>query len=199
MDRFQNTAQPDWDWWSRLWPAPGAMLRELGLASGDDVAEVGSGNGYFALPAARVVEPGTVYAVDIDEELLAELETLAAQNDVRNVETTTEDARALDRALPEPVDVVLEANTFHGVDDVEAVVASAHDALAPGGRLVVVNWRPLDRAETVLAGAPRGPPTDLRLGPAETEQAVIAAASFERTRTVDLPPYHYAVVFESVR
>ena len=53
MSRFQNTAQPDWDWWGRLWPAPGETLRELGLEQGMSVAEVACGNGCFALPAGR--------------------------------------------------------------------------------------------------------------------------------------------------
>jgi protein-L-isoaspartate O-methyltransferase len=38
------------------------------------VAEVGCGSGYLALPAARIVEPESVYALDLDEELLGELD-----------------------------------------------------------------------------------------------------------------------------
>jgi len=32
--------------------------------------------------------------------------------------------------------------------------------------------------------------------PEETEDAVLPAAAFELDRRVDLPPYHYALVFE---
>jgi len=87
MDRFQNTGQPDWDWWGRLWPAPGETLREVGVEPGDTLAEIGSGNGYFALPAARITAPATVYAVDIDSSLLAELSHLADLQSVENIET----------------------------------------------------------------------------------------------------------------
>ena len=41
MERFQNTGQPDWDWWGKLWPTPGATLRDLGIGAGQSVAEVG--------------------------------------------------------------------------------------------------------------------------------------------------------------
>ncbi len=197
VDRFQNTRQPDWDWWGRLWPAPGETLRDLGVASGDTLAEVGSGNGYFALPAARLTDPGVVYAVDVDASLLAECARLADRQGIENLGTVEGDARTLSSQLPEAVDVVLVANTFHGVDDPTAFVREAVASLRPGGRFVVVNWTDADRETTRIDGAPRGPPTELRLSPAETERRVLdATPALSLDRTVDLPPYHYALVFE---
>ncbi|WP_323676238.1 class I SAM-dependent methyltransferase [Halorubellus sp. PRR65] len=196
MEPFQNTSQPDWDWWSRLWPAPGATLRSLGIDSGDALAEVGCGNGYFALPAARVVDPATVFAVDLDRTLLDELDELAALHRIENLETAHADARDMASALLKPVDVVLNANTFHGIDDPGAFAASAHDVLAPDGEFVVVNWHDAAREDTRVHGAARGPPTDLRLSPAATERIVTDAAAFRPIETVDLPPYHYGVRFQ---
>jgi ubiquinone/menaquinone biosynthesis C-methylase UbiE len=196
MGRFRNTGQPDWDWWSKLWPTPGATLRRLGLESGESVAEVGCGSGYFALPAARIVEPGTVYALDLDEELLAELDRLADQQDIENVVPTHGDARNLPAVLPERVDTLVVANTFHGIDDQAEFVQNAFDALDPGGRLVVVNWHERPRERTTVGGAPRGPPTDIRMTPGETGDTVRSASAFAFDRQVDLPPYHYGLVFE---
>ncbi|WP_276301515.1 class I SAM-dependent methyltransferase [Halorussus lipolyticus] len=196
MDKFQNTGLPDWDWWGKLWPTPGETLRKLGLEPGDSVAEVGCGNGYFALPAARIVEPATVYAVELDEEFLGELAALADHQRIENVEPIRGDARDLAGLLPESVDVALVANAFHGVDDRAEFVREVSEALGPGGRFVVVNWRNRPREETEIAGGPRGPPTDLRMAPDETESAVLDVGAFTPKREVDLPPYHYALVFE---
>ncbi|WP_436930914.1 class I SAM-dependent methyltransferase [Halosimplex halobium] len=196
MDRFQNTGQPDWDWWSRLWPTPGATLRDLGLASGESVAEVGCGSGYFALPAARIAESEPVYAVDLDETLLDELDELAEQQDIENVIPIRGDARNLTGVIPEPVTTLVVANTFHGVDDQPDFVEQAFEAVESGGRLVVVNWHDRPRETTTVGGERRGPPTELRMTPGETEEAVLSAAPFERDRRVELPPYHYALVFE---
>jgi SAM-dependent methyltransferase len=196
MDRFQNTRQPDWDWWGRLWPTPGETLREVGIAPGDSLAEVGSGNGYFALPAARIAAPAPVYAVDLDPSLLAELSHLADQQEIENVVTVECDARSLSERLPQTVDVVLVANTFHGIDDPEAFVQQAFEALRPDGRFVVINWADTPRETTRIDGDPRGPPTEMRLSPPETERAVLDAAAFTRERVIELPPYHYALVFE---
>jgi SAM-dependent methyltransferase len=196
MERFQNTRQPDWGWWSRLWPTPGETLRCLGVSSGTTLVEVGAGDGYLALPAARVVEPATVYALDLDESLLDELQRVADQQEIGNVEPIHGDARELSRHLPEPVGVVLLANALHGVEETDALVREAFDSLRPGGRFVVVNWEDRDRETTTVAGEPRGPPTTLRMSPDETEAAVRDAADFALERRVTLPPYHYALAFE---
>jgi len=196
MNPFENTGQPDWDWWGRLWPAPGETLRKLGLESGDALAEVGCGNGYFALPAERIADPAPVYACDLDESLLAECSTLADRQGVDNVAPVHGDARRLSDHLPERVDVVLLANAFHGVDDRDALVREVEASLRPGGRFVVVNWEDRPREETTVGGEPRGPPTDLRVSAEETEAAVRAAGDLSLERRVDLPPYHYGLAFE---
>ncbi|MFB6233412.1 MAG: class I SAM-dependent methyltransferase [Haloarculaceae archaeon] len=197
MDRFQHTRQPDWDWWGRLWPTPGASLRQLGIEAGQSLLEVGAGNGYFALPAARITHPAPVYGLDVDDSLLDELAALARLQGIENVVSVHGDARSLTDHLPTTVDVVLVANTFHGVEERAAFVREAFDALVPGGAFVVVNWNAEPRERTTVAGEPRGPPTDSRLSPGETRDAVEGAAGFALDRQVELPPYHYALTFEA--
>lgn len=195
MDRFQNTGQPDWDWWGKLWPTPGATLRTLGVASGESVAEVGCGSGYFALPAARIVEPEPVYALDLDAALLDELEHRAHQQGIENIVPIHGDARNLPSALPARVNTLMIANTLHGVDDQSGFIGQAFRAIEAGGSLLVVNWHDRPRETTTVAGEPRGPPTALRMTPAATEDAVLSASEFTLERQVELPPYHYALVF----
>lgn len=196
MDRFQNTRQPDWDWWGKLWPAPGETLRDLGVVPGTTMVEIGAGDGYFALPAARIADPATVYALDLDGSLLDDLRRVADRQEIDNVEPVHGDARELSEHIPEPVDVALLANALHGVEEIEELVSQAYDSLRHGGRFVVVNWADRDRETTTVAGEPRGPPTDLRLSPAETEVAILDGADFALERRVTLPPYHYALAFE---
>jgi ubiquinone/menaquinone biosynthesis C-methylase UbiE len=196
MDRFQNTRQPDWDWWGRLWPTPGETLRKVGIRPGDTLAEIGSGNGYFALPAARIVAPETVHAVDIDTALLEELSHLADQQAIENISTIAGDARTLSEQLPESVDVALVANTFHGIDETTPFVQHAVESLRPDGRFIIVNWKDVLRETTRIGGDPRGPPTELRLSPKETEQRVVDATAATLEQTIELPPYHYGLVFE---
>ena len=199
MGYFRNTGQPDWDWWSKLWPAPGETLRALGIREGNSVAEICCGNGYFALPAARIVDPDPVYAVDVDDSLLSELAELADLQRIENLVPIHGDVRRLASLLPERVDVIVLANSFHGIDDHEGVLQEVVESLREGGRFVVVNWHDQPREETIVSGVPRGPPTDLRLSPAETERIVVEAVPLEAVERVDLPPYHYGIVFERYR
>jgi SAM-dependent methyltransferase len=193
MDRFQNTRQPDWDWWGELWDDPLATLRALGLDEANSVLDLGCGDGFFTVPLAELVD-GPVYAVDLDVD---HLETARAYADEAGVDVyiIAGDARDLSSLLSERVDYVLLANTFHGAEDPTALAASVRAVLDEGGRFGIINWHALPREETVVAGEVRGPPEELRLTPEET-RASVEPAGFDHVETVDLPPYHYGIVFE---
>ena len=104
-------------------------------------------------------------ALDLDAGLLEELERLAEQQQIETVVPRRGDTRSLADHVPEPVDVGLIANTFHGIGNPATFVEEVVTVLTEDGRLIVVNWRDLPRKKTTIAAEPRGPPTDLRLSP----------------------------------
>ncbi|EFW92369.1 Methyltransferase type 11 [Haladaptatus paucihalophilus DX253] len=169
MAEFQNTGQPSWDWWSDLWPTPANVLQQLGITENQSVADVCSGNGYFTLLAASLVDKTPVFAIDIDATLLAELRSRATEQGLENIQLIHGDARDVVGLLPHIVDIVLLANTFHGIADQEAFANDVKRALASNGRFIIVNWYPASREETPVAGEPRRPPTELRLSREEYE------------------------------
>lgn len=195
MDRFQNTRQPDRDWWELLWPDPEQLLCDLSVDDADSLADIGCGDGYFTLPAAELLAPNPVYAIDIDVTLVDTVVRAAADRDLSNLHCIVGDARSVSSVLPDSLDAILIANTFHGVSNPTALVDEIRRSLRAGGRLIIVNWHDRPPEETVVAGAPRGPPADCRLSPRETCELVTTAA-FEARETIDLPPHHYAIVFE---
>jgi SAM-dependent methyltransferase len=190
---FPATAMPDRHWWQALWPDPEGVLRRLGVEAGLTIADLCCGDGYFTAPLARIVQ-GRVYAVDLDPAMLERARREVERAGTSVLDYIAADARDLAQALPEKVDFVLMANTFHGVPEQTTLARAVAAALQPGGRFAVVNWHARPREETTVLDQPRGPRTDLRMSP-EDLRAVVAPAGFELERLVELPPYHYGAVF----
>ena len=59
----------------------------------------------------------------------------------------------------------------------------------------IVNWHKRPREETPILGEPRGPKTELRMSPEETIKSV-EGRGLKFTKIVEVPPYHYGVVFK---
>jgi ubiquinone/menaquinone biosynthesis C-methylase UbiE len=162
------------------WQMPHAVLVALDLKPTEVVADIGAGAGYFARRFAR--HAAKVYAVDLDAKLLA----AARKGAPPNLETVL--AAPDDPKLPErSVDTAFFCNVLHHIDDRPAYLARLRKAIKPGGRVVNIDFykKPL----------PVGPPERMKL----TEEEVIAdfeAAGFRKTKTVELLPYQYFLVFE---
>lgn len=189
---FPATSMPDRDWWSALWPDPEDALRQLGITPDMRVLDLCCGDGYFTAPLARLVR-GKVYALDLDPVMIERAKEEVLRQGASVIKWINVDALDATRHLPEPVDCVLVANTFHGVPDQERLAAEIHKLLRAGGSFVIVNWHPLPRDQTTVLGQPRGPMTKMRMSP-EAVSAIVEPAGFHTARMVELPPYHYGLV-----
>ena len=192
-ETFPATIMPDRDWWAALWPDPAATLRTLGITPDMTVLDLCCGDGWFTGPLARLTG-GKVYALDLDPEMLAQARQEVARAGASIAGWIEDDARALPSLMPEKVDFVLIANTFHGVPDQTALARAVAAVLKPDGRFTVVNWHARPREETPILGQPRGPRTEMRMTPEQT-RAVAEPAGFVLEAVVELPPYHYGAVF----
>ena len=190
---YPATAMPDRDWWAVLWPDPDGVVRSLGVVPEMLVVDLCCGDGYFTAPLARMVG-GKVYGVDIDPAKLALARAEIERADTTVLDLICADATELATLLPCKVDFVLIANTFHGVPDKTAMARAVASVLNPGGRFAVVNWHPLPREKTVVLDKPRGPKIEMRMAPDDVRR-LVEPAGFTLERIVDLPPYHYGVVF----
>lgn len=184
---------PDRRWWAALWPDPAATLRAIGIEAGMHVLDLCCGDGYFTAALAALVN-GEVTALDYDAALLEQARAEAERQGVSVRRWLCADARDMDRLLDEPVDYVLMANTFHGVPDPTALLASIRRVLRSSARLGLINWHPLERERTPVLGQARGPATRMRLGVTRT-RSLVEGAGFYTERVVELPPYHYGIVF----
>ena len=189
---FPATSMPDADWWQALWPDPPKILLEMGVESGAVAIDLCCGDGLFTVPLALVAK--RVYAVDINAVMLDRARARVEEARADNCEFVVADAMAVDAVVPEPVDYVFLANTFHGVPDQLGLARGVAASLKPKGLFGIINWHRRPREKTVVLGQPRGPKTGMRI---ETNEvvAIVKPAGLLLSRTLELPPYHYGVVF----
>ncbi len=169
---------------------PERMLDALGLRPGQTVADVGAGVGYHAWRlSARVGPTGTVYATDVQPEMLALLRANMAQRDVRNVVPVlaTRDSTGLPEAS---LDLLLLVDVYHEAPDPRAFLGQLRRALKPTGRLALVEFRAEDpevpiRAEHKMT--------------ADQVIAELAQGGFRLAERHEFLPWQHLLLFVPVR
>lgn len=107
------------------------VLDRLDLAGGERVLDAGCGTGRVTAALLERLPRGEVIAVDASPAMVEA--TIARLGD--RVDARVADLTGL--TLEQPVDAVLSTATLHWVPDHDRVFTRLHDALVPGGRLVV--------------------------------------------------------------
>ncbi len=190
--KVRDSGMPDERMWEQFFD-PGAILMAFGIHHGvRDLVEFGSGYGTFTLAAARCV-PGTVYAFDIEPELVALVKDKGLRFGLKNITVIERDFIGEGTGLPgNSTDAALLFNILHH-DEPLALMLEARRILKPGGIMAVIHW---NHDPTT----PRGPSLDIRPRP---EQCIAwgTAAGFviEEQHRFDFPPYHYGLKFTKLR
>jgi ubiquinone/menaquinone biosynthesis C-methylase UbiE len=119
---------------------PGLLIREMGLEPGMTVADVGTGVGYM-LPflSKRVGPQGRVFAEDIFDDFLAAARQTAGQQGLTNV-TFIKGTETSPELPAGQVDMVLVLDVYHHFNYPEKMLAGIHQALKPGGKLIIVEY-----------------------------------------------------------
>lgn len=113
------------------------LLEKLDLKEGMIVADVGAGNGKFSVKMAGIVGPeGHVYANEISENRLSEIESLIENQGIENI--TTIHGEEEDAVLPVKVDFMVLKYVYHHLDKPGNFMTNLLKYLNPGGQLAVV-------------------------------------------------------------
>ena len=115
------------------------VVAALNLKPGMRVADLGSGSGVFTIPFAKSVgATGKVFAVDVDNGLLAIVSDKAKAAGLSNIQTVL--AEAKDARIPDPVDLIFICDTMHHLPDQAEYVKQFAKQLKPGGRVAVIDF-----------------------------------------------------------
>jgi predicted methyltransferase len=118
------------------------LFAALGLKPGDSVGEVGAGKGALTLAAAhRVGASGTVYASELGEKRVAELERIAAEAALQQIRVVAGSVTGTN--FPDACcDAIFLQDVYHHLTEPAAMNASMLRSLKPGGRLAIVDFSP---------------------------------------------------------
>lgn len=178
--KIRDSGMPDEQYWESLFDVP-LILSRLGIKECHDVAELGCGYGTFSIPVARAIG-GTLYAFDIDPEMLAR----TAERGV-GLPIVCEQRDIVANGFGVEVDAVILFNILH-CDNPIGLLRHAANSLSAEGRVLAIHWK--------HGRAPRGPSLNIRPKPEQLIEWAAKASLQPVSGVVDLPPWHYGLIFE---
>jgi ubiquinone/menaquinone biosynthesis C-methylase UbiE len=165
---------------------PEKVLEELDLRPDMVAAEFGCGAGGFAIPLARKLENGLVYAIDILDAPLSFLKSRANMEHIVNIKTVKSDLERPKGSLISPMslDLVLIPNILFQAKEKGAIIEEANRVLKEKGILMIVDWLPEAR---------RGPVNN-RVSPEEIKK-ISQEKGFVFQKEFTAGSYHYGIIF----
>jgi predicted methyltransferase len=171
------------------------IVEVLDVDPGESFADVGAGDGRYAVALAEVVgESGRIYATEVDPEDLKKMEELVEREKLENVEVVrgTQADTGLGDACCEGI---LLRRVYHHFQNPSAMQSSMRRALKEGGLLLIIDFgthRSWSRPEGVPSSR-KGHGIDKSLLVSEMK-----AAGFDRVQELDWEEGDYALLFRAV-
>jgi len=154
------------------------------LRSGMVFADIGCGEGFFSMLAAKKVgDKGKVYSVDVDASAIQKLKDKAEVEGLKNISAKVgmaEQTVFCDKC----VDFVFYSMVLHDFNDSAVVLKNAKKMLKADGRLVDLDWKKQEM--------PFGPPFKIRFNE-EHASNIVKKAGFQIDQVKAVGSYHYVI------
>jgi ubiquinone/menaquinone biosynthesis C-methylase UbiE len=164
----------------------GKILGAVHLRKGDNILDIGCGEGQFALAASRLTgDSGTVYAIDLHEPSIDILKDTIKSEGITNISAFVADAKKHIPAGDNTIDTCLMVNVFHGFaanGESHGVMREISRVVKRRGVIVVVDFKKTDTSA--------GPPVSIRLAPHEAA-GLLKQYGFIAEKPFDVGPYSY--------
>jgi SAM-dependent methyltransferase len=187
VTKGRDSGMPAAQQWESYFDPPGVLDALGGRRISGDAVEFGCGHGTFTVPTAQRAS-GTVYALDIDPDMVAATSARVGEAGLRNVVVEQRDfvSDGCGRQ-PRSASFALLFNILH-IEDPVCLLKEAHRVLQPNGLAAIIHWN--HDADT-----PRGPPLDIRPRPQQCRRWA-EEAGFQWLRDQKLPdcPWHWGMV-----
>ncbi len=136
---------------------PESILERLGLKTGMCFVDLGCNDGFFTVPAAKIVgSSGQIYAADIDNDALSRLEDKLKSNDITNTQVIYGPAESAD-VCRGCADMVFLGTVLHDFNDPLKALINCRTMLKENGVIYDYDWK--------KRGGQFGPPYEIRFSP----------------------------------
>jgi ubiquinone/menaquinone biosynthesis C-methylase UbiE len=117
------------------------LVKSLKLEPGDVVADIGAGSGVVSMIMANQILPdGYVIAVDVQDAMLLRLQDNAKEKGLHNI-IPIKGAQMSTPLAPRSIDLAIMVDVYHEFEFPYEMMLNISNALKPGGRVVLVEYR----------------------------------------------------------
>ena len=165
---------------------PSDALKQFGIYGAQDVGDFGAGAGHFSFAAARRLEGGRLYSIDVEKEMLARLAAEAKLLGHTNIHPLWGDVSRR-RGVPladATLDRAIVSNILFQVDDRSALVQEIRRLLRSDGKVLLIEWK----------GDVAGGPHPNHKVPEEVALSLFKRYGFKKERSIDVGDVHYGMI-----
>ena len=143
------------------------IIDELNLCGSEIIMDAGCGDGHIAIKLLEeYIDSGIVYAVDIYDASIDDMEKYKSQNNVDNLINIEADiTQGIDEIDDGTLDVILMVNVFHGFTasrKVDEAISEFARLIKNDGKIAIMDYKKWD--------VPKWLPTQVRSSPVELEE-----------------------------
>jgi len=161
------------------------LIKNMNIQPDEVIADIGAGSGYHVFKMAPLANEGKVFAVDIQKEMLAAIQSKKEKTGISNIELVQGSEKSVN--LPaNSVDKVLLVDVYHEFNFPYEMIQSIIKALKPNGKIYLIEYRAEDKTVPIK-----------RLHKMSEEQAVkeMKAAGLTLQENIDNLPWQHCMVF----
>ena len=142
------------------------ILDELHIQGHETFMDAGCGDGHIAIKVLNeYINDGEVYAVDIYDKSIEDMENYKKENNINNLVNIEADiTEGIAGVEDESIDIVLMVNVFHGFKAsrrIDEAICELKRIIKSNGKIAIMDYKAWD--------VPNGPPTQVRSSPDELE------------------------------
>ena len=167
----------------------GKVLKYIGIKEGDRFLDLGCGDGHFSIAASQIVgKDGLVYAFDVDEESITQLQREIVEKKITNIKASVVDITKKLPLADESISLAFMSNVLHGLvenGEANSTLNEIARVTTYNGKLAIVEFKKQE--------SPMGPPLSIRLNPDDVE-TLARRYGFSKESVQEVGPHNYAII-----